>query len=103
MTAGAGWKLADLNKELSKYGFYIPINKNYLDKRLYEIVKQNSARFDSPSYSSISNLIEEMMVALPNGSMLVVGNLFGFGTNTKDLFIGANATTGFLCEAELKI
>lgn len=103
VTAGAGWRLEDLNRELVKLGYYLPINANHGKQRLYQLVNQNNQVMDTPQYGSIAEILDRLLVVLPNGSLIQVENQHGLGINMKDIFIGANGSTGLLCEAVLRL
>ncbi|HSF83924.1 MAG TPA: FAD-linked oxidase C-terminal domain-containing protein [Anaerolineales bacterium] len=103
---GAGTRLDELQAELGRQGFWVPIASPWPQGTIGGIL---SARANAPlrtMYGGLSDVLLAVQVALPGGRLLrfgkpLVKDVAGYAMSK--LFIGSFGTLGLITEATLKV
>lgn len=96
----AGMIAADLNKELSKSGLFIPLSGLSIRNRtIGGLVAENASGWEAYTYGSLRDNILGMEVILPSGEVIRVGgktikNVSGY--ELSSLFAGSMGTLGII-------
>jgi glycolate oxidase len=107
VTCEAGLALRDLNKFLSKKGFYFPVDPGSGEAAtLGGMMGENASGMHSLEYGRTMDRVLSLEVVLPTGEIVKIGSRCfkcASGYNLKDLFIGSEGTLGVVTKATLRM
>lgn len=108
VTVEPGISFGTLSKLLASNGFQLGLEPIFSENvNVGEFIAQNGVGYGSLMYGSISNLVRDLEILLPNGSVIHTGfddaSSYATGYNFTNLFIGSFCSFGIITKATLDI
>ncbi|MEM3048182.1 MAG: FAD-linked oxidase C-terminal domain-containing protein [Candidatus Bathyarchaeia archaeon] len=107
VTCEVGITLKDLNRFLSRWRLFFPIDPGSAETvTLGGMIGENAAGMHSLKYGKTRDRVLDLEVVLPTGKIVSLGSRCykcASGYDFKDLFIGSEGTLGVVTKATLKI
>ncbi|KAL4492974.1 hypothetical protein ABPG72_020753 [Tetrahymena utriculariae] len=100
---GVGWRIHELNSELMKKGFYIPLDPKHNNQTIFDLINQDEGKLLHPIHKFFKQIVGDMLVFLPNGEAQIGTHNVGPGINLKELFFGSNANIGIATEVDVRV